>query len=71
MVLPAADSAKLSTRSMVTVDGILEGQTFQARLEPDGAGRHWLKVDKALRGKAGVASGDTMALQVAPTARAT
>ena len=69
VVLPAAASAKLPTRSMVTVDGLLEGQPFQATLEPDGNGSHWLKVDKALREQAGVAVGDTVALQVAPVAR--
>ena len=69
LVLPAAASAKLPTRSMVTVDGLLEGQPFQATLEPDGAGSHWLKVDRALREQAGVAAGDTVALQVTPVAR--
>ena len=40
---------------MVTVEGSLEGQPFQATLEPDGQGSHWLKIDKALREAAGVA----------------
>src|SRR5690606_40538711 len=31
LVLPASASAKLPTRSMVTVDGTLEGQPFQDR----------------------------------------
>jgi Bacteriocin-protection, YdeI or OmpD-Associated/Domain of unknown function (DUF1905) len=69
LVVPAAASAKLPTRSMVTVDGLLEGQPFQATLAPDGAGSHWLKVDRALREPAGVAAGDTVALQVTPVAR--
>src|SRR5690606_36512946 len=46
LVLPAAASARLPTRSMVTVDGTLEGQPFQATLEPDGQGSHWLKVER-------------------------
>jgi len=66
LVLPAAASAKLPTRSMVTVDGTLEGQAFQATLEPDGDGSHWLKVEKALREAAGAAVGDTVALEIAP-----
>ncbi len=65
-VLPAAASAKLPTRSMVTVDGMLEGQPFQATLEPDGEGSHWLRVDKALREAAGADFGDTVALEIAP-----
>ncbi|MFC3716244.1 YdeI/OmpD-associated family protein [Luteimonas soli] len=66
LVLPKTASAKLPTRSMVTVDGTLEGEAFQATLEPDGEGSHWLKVDKALREAAGVVAGDTVALEIAP-----
>src|SRR3546814_9930929 len=49
LVLPASASAKLPTRSMTSVEGTLDGQPFQATLEPDGQGSHWLKVPKALR----------------------
>lgn len=66
LVLPAQASAKLPTRSMVTVDGTFAGRPFQATLEPDGQGSHWLKVDKTLREAAGVAAGDTVALEIAP-----
>ena len=66
LVLPAAASKKLPTRSMVTVDGTLAGQPFQATLEPDGAGSHWLKIEKKLREAAGVAAGDSVALEIAP-----
>jgi len=68
LVLPSSASAKLPTRSMVTVEGRFGGEPFQATLEPDGEGSHWLKVDKALREKAGVAAGDTVALEIAPVA---
>jgi hypothetical protein len=66
LVLPAAASKQLPTRSMVTVDGTLEGAAFQATLEPDGDGSHWLKVEKTLREAAGVDAGDTVALEIAP-----
>jgi hypothetical protein len=66
LVLPTAASKKLPTRSMVTVDGTLAGQPFQATLEPDGQGSHWLKIEKALREAAGVAAGDSVALEIAP-----
>lgn len=69
LVLPAAASAKLPTRSMTTVDGTLGDAPFQATLEPDGEGSHWLKVDKALREAAGAAPGDTVALEIAPVER--
>lgn len=68
LVLPANASKKLPTRSMTSVEGTFEGQPFQATLEPDGQGSHWLKVDKALRERAGAAVGDTVALEVAPVA---
>jgi len=51
---------------MVTVDGTLGGAPFQATLEPDGEGSHWLKVDRALREAAGAEAGDTVALEIAP-----
>ena len=68
LVLPAGASAKLPTRSMTTVDGTLEGHPFRATLEPDGEGSHWLKVGRALREAAGVAVGDTVALEITPAA---
>ncbi len=66
LLLPAAASARLPTRSMVTVEGTLAGVPFQATLEPDGQGSHWLKVEDALRIAAGVDAGDTVALTIAP-----
>ena len=66
LLLPKAASAKLPTRSMVTVDGTLNGAAFQATLEPDGGGSHWLKVEKTLREAAGVETGDMVELEVAP-----
>ncbi|MCD0244658.1 YdeI/OmpD-associated family protein [Xanthomonas melonis] len=64
--LPAAASTQLPTRSMVTVRGSLAGHPLQATLEPDGQGGHWLKLDAALQRAAGVAAGDTVALEIAP-----
>jgi hypothetical protein len=69
LVLPHSASARLPTRSMVTVEGSFAGQPFQATLEPDGGGSHWLKVTRALRQQAGVAAGDTVALEIMPVAK--
>ena len=66
VVLPAAASKQLPTRSMVTVDGTLAGQPFQATLEPDGQGSHWFKIDKELYEAGGVGAGDTVALEIMP-----
>jgi hypothetical protein len=68
LVLPKAASAQLPTRSMVTVDGTLGGAPFQATLEPDGAGSHWLKVEKKVREAAGTEVGAMVELEIAPVA---
>ena len=66
LVLPAAASGRLPARSQVTVDGRFGGQPFQATLEPDGEGSHWLKVERKLLDAAGVQPGDTVELEVTP-----
>ena len=68
VVLPKSASAKLPTRSMVTVDGRFDGQAFQVTLEPDGEGSHWFKIDHALTGAADAKAGDTVEFTVAPVA---
>ena len=68
LVLPANASAKLPTRGMATVDGTLDGHAFQATLEPDGEGSHWLKVTRAMRVAAGATVGDTVVLEITPVA---
>ncbi|KAF1693952.1 hypothetical protein CSC62_12625 [Pseudoxanthomonas jiangsuensis] len=67
-VLPAAASARLPSRSQVTVEGTLAGAPFQATLEPDGQGGHWMKVEKTLLAAAGAKAGDTVAVEMAPAA---
>lgn len=67
--LPGTASAKLPTRSMVSVDGTLAGTPFQATLEPDGAGGHWLKVSAELLAASAVVVGQTVALYIAPMAK--
>jgi hypothetical protein len=68
-VLTQAASARLPTRSQVSVEGTLGGQPFQATLEPDGEGSHWLKVEQALAGSAGAAAGDTVEVEMTPLAK--
>lgn len=66
LALPRTASAKLPSRGPVSVAGALNGVPFQATLEPDGQGGHWLKVDRKLRETAGAAVGDAVALAFAP-----
>src|SRR5476649_1021387 len=57
LVLPMEASAKLPSRSMTSVEGTFNGVAFQATLEPDGQGGHWLKVERKLREEAGAEVG--------------
>jgi hypothetical protein len=68
LLLPASASARLPSRGMVSVQGRFAGAPFQATLEPDGRGGHWLRVEPPLQAAAGVAAGDTVALAFAPMA---
>lgn len=69
VVLPAEASARLPRRGRTTVEGTLNGQAFSATLEPDGRLSHWLKIDGALQEAAGAATGDMVAVEIAPVAR--
>jgi hypothetical protein len=69
VLLPAPASAKLPTRNMVSVDGMLDDAPFKATLEPDGNGSHWLKVPKKLREAAGAEVGGVVTLEIAPVDR--
>src|SRR6266404_5151881 len=64
LTLPKEASAKLPSRSMTSVEGTFNGLAFQATLEPDGQGGHWLKVDRTMREEAG----DVVNLEIAPVA---
>lgn len=64
--LPKEASAKLPSRGQATVEGTFNGLPFQATLDPDGEGGHWLKVERTLREAAGAQAGDIVKLEVAP-----
>lgn len=64
--LPAVASRKLPSRGQVSVEGTFNGHKFQATLEPDGAGGHWMKVDRKLREAAKAKAGDDVEMEIAP-----
>jgi hypothetical protein len=68
LILPKSASAKLPARSMTAVEGTVNGIAFQATLDPDGAGSHWLKVERPLREAAGAEAGDLVTVEIAPAA---
>jgi hypothetical protein len=65
--LPKSASAQLPSRGMTMVEGTINGFPFQAALEPDGKGSHWLRVDKTMYERAGAEAGDTVMLAIEPT----
>jgi hypothetical protein len=65
--LPEDASDKLPSRGQVAVKGTLNGEEFQAVLEPDGTGGHWIKVEEELQHACGLRPGDTVTLQIEPS----
>lgn len=68
LILPRDASRELPSRGQVTVEGTLNGAPFQATLQPDGEGGHWLKVDGKLRESGGAEAGSVVTLEIAPAA---
>ena len=64
LVLPKDASAKLPTRGMTTVEGIINGHPFRATLEPNGQKSHWLKLNKKMREAAGAEVGDVVPIEI-------
>lgn len=66
--LPKEASDKLTSRGQVAVEGRVNDSPFQATLQPDGQGSHWLKLDKQLCTAAGAVVGQTVEMVIAPVA---
>lgn len=66
LILPKNASAKLPARGMASVEGTINGFPFQATLEPDGQGSHWLKVTREWLNGADAEAGDIVSLEIAP-----
>lgn len=69
LTLPKEASAQLPSRGQVSVEGTLNGSPFQATLDPDGRGGHWLKVERELREAASAKARDVVTLEIAPVAK--
>ncbi len=66
LAVPKKASSKLPSRGMASVEGTLNGFPFRATLEPDGQGRHLLRVDRKMREAAGADAGEVVSLEIAP-----
>lgn len=67
--LPQEASDALPSRGQTTVEGTFNGHPFQATLDPDGQGGHWLKVEPSLCQAAKTEPGQTVSLEIAPVAQ--
>lgn len=65
--LPEKASAKLPSRGMTLVEGIINGFHSKIVLEPDGKGSHWFRVDSGLRKAAGINAGSTVTIAFEPS----
>ncbi|MBB3224961.1 YdeI/OmpD-associated family protein [Pseudoduganella umbonata] len=67
-ILPKAESDRFARRGRTSAEGWLNGQPFQAILEPDGQLSHWLKIPAALLKKSGAQAGELVTLALQPLA---
>src|SRR5258708_26368039 len=64
LTLPKNASAKLPSRGMTMVEGVINSLPFRAALEPNGKGSHWLRVNQAMHDAAGADAGDTVTVEI-------
>ena len=64
LTLPKNASAKLPSRGMTMVEGMINSFPFRAALEPNGKGSHWLRVNKTMRDAAGADAIDTVTVEI-------
>ena len=64
IVLPLHVSEQLPSRGMVMIEGTINGIHFQALLEPDGRGSHWIDVIPSLCKKAEISINDSVKLEI-------
>ena len=66
--LPQDASDQMPARSMVSIEGTMNGFPFAATLQPDNEGGHWLKVEAAWSEGAQVGVGDEVEFVIEPAA---
>jgi hypothetical protein len=64
---PKEASAKLPSRGQTMVKGTLNGIEFQAALEPDGRGSHWLNLDESIQKSIKARAGEAVKVVVEST----
>src|SRR5882724_8335421 len=64
LTLPKSASAKLPSRGMTMVEGVINSLPFRGALEPDGKGSHELTVSKAMHDAARADARDTVTVEI-------
>ena len=64
LILPKGASAKLPSRGMTAVEGMINAIPFRAALEPDGNGSHRLGVNITMRDAAGADGSDAVTVEI-------
>lgn len=67
-LVPKEVSDTLPRRGRTSVEGVIDGRSFQATLEPDGQLSHWMKVSEELQQALGAKVGDTLTVELSPVA---
>ena len=68
VILPKSESNKFPRRGRTSVEGSINGHSFQGVLEPDGQLSHWLKIPRAVLESSAVEAGSLVTLEVQPLA---
>ena len=64
LTLPKSASARLPSRGVTTVEGMINQFPFRAALEPDGKQSHWLMVSREMRAAAGIEGGGEVTVEI-------
>ena len=64
LTLPKNASAKLPSRGITMVEGMINSFPFRAALEPNGKGSHQLRVNKAMQDAAGADPEDAVTVEI-------
>ena len=64
--IPISSSKQLPSRGMVMILGTINNISFQAPLEPDGMGSHWLELSDLFMADTGLTIGQTAVFEIEP-----
>ena len=66
LTLPKKASAMLPSRGITSIEGTISGFPFQATLEPNSQGSHWLRINQKMREAIGIHINDIVSVTIMP-----